>query len=86
MQLLMFEIQVQNLQSIHLLEKISAVYKDNDMESIQTYPRREGERFYTLALQFGKEDKYTYSNTALSDEQLEALAGIRDLILERIGQ
>ena len=49
---------------------------------IQTYPRREGDRYLRLYLMFGGNREYIYSDTAISDEQFEALEGIKELILE----
>ena len=67
--------------SQELLQKIQGIYEEQDFASIQTYPRREGDRHYSLYLMFGEDCEYIYSDTAISDEQYAALEGIRELIL-----
>ena len=72
--------------SADLLQKINEIYEEQDFTSIQTYPRREGARHLRLFLMFGEDCDYIYSDTDISDEQLEALEGIRDIILSSIGE
>lgn len=64
-----------------ILSKIEMLWRENRMESIQDFPRREGDVYYTLNLAFGKRQERAASNTAISDEQLEALKSIRETIL-----
>ena len=54
--------------------------------TVAGYPRREGDRYLRLFLMFGEDCDYIYSDTAISDEQLEALEGIKDIILNGIGE
>ena len=72
--------------SAELLQKIRDVYEKQNFTGIQTYPRREGDRYLRLFLMFGEDCDYIYSDTAISDEQLEALEGIKDIILNGIGE
>lgn len=72
--------------SPELLQKIQDVYEEQDFASIQTYPRREGDRYFSMHLMFGEDKDYIYSDTAISDEQFEALEGIQNIILESIGE
>ena len=59
------------------IDKIRNVYRLNEIE---TYPRRESDRYITLELKHGEYTEYIRSNTAISDEQYEALESIRYLI------
>ncbi len=65
-----------------ILDDIDAVYKDNDMEHIEDYPRRGNEIIHMLELRYGTEEKHVSSNTAISDSQLEALKGTEEIIRE----
>ena len=67
-----------------ILSEIEKLWRDNRMESIQDFPRREGDVYYTLNLAFGKRQERAASNTAISDGQLEALKSIRETILESL--
>ena len=64
------------------MDRISTVFKENDMAEIQEFPRREGDRHYTLTVKFGKEIYTVISNSAISDPQYEALVGLQDLFLD----
>jgi len=65
-----------------VFDDIDAVYKDNDMEHIEDYPRRGNEVIHMLELRYGTEEKHVTSNSAISDSQLEALKGIEGIIRE----
>ena len=67
-----------------VLSEIKRIYRDNRMESIQDFPRREGDVYYTLMLAFGKRQERVASNTAISDSQLAALKDVRETILSAL--
>ena len=59
------------------IDKIRNVYRLNEIE---TYPRRESDRYINLELKHGEYTENIRSNTAISDEQYDALESIRYLI------
>lgn len=68
-----------------VFDDIDAVYKDNDMEHIEDFPRRGNDIIHQLDLRYGKEERHVSSNTAISDSQLDALKGIEGIIREYMG-
>jgi len=68
-----------------LMERIGDIYKTNNLSTIQTFPRREGDVSYILRLKFGKEEATVTSDTNISDEQYAALIGIKDILLGAAG-
>ena len=64
-----------------ILSEIGKIYRENGMDGIQEFPRREGDVYYTLMLAFGKRQERVASNMAISDGQLAALKGVRETIL-----
>ena len=63
-----------------ILNTIQEICEENGLTGISTYPRREGNRYTVLEMKSGTVDSHVRSNTAISDEQLEILEGLKDLI------
>ena len=63
-----------------ILNTIQKICEENGLTGISIYPRREGNRYTALEMKSGTVDSHVRSNTAISDEQLEILEGLKDLI------
>ena len=63
-----------------ILNMIQEICGENGLTGISTYPRREESRYTALEMKSGTVDSHVRSNTAISDEQLEILEGMKDLI------
>ena len=68
-----------------ILDLIQKTCEENGLLEISEFPRREGNLYCTLEMKNGLEDSRVRSNTSISDEQLEILLGIRDMIKESCG-
>ncbi len=72
--------------SAESLQQLAAVFDQAELGSANEYPRREDERYLTMKVKRGLNYEACQSHTAITDEQLAVLEGMRQLILDACGE